>query len=226
MRKWYLHDDAWRKSSEYVFQERIFASGESYFCLPMNHLAHLFLSQHNPQWMVGNYIADHVKGKQVLDFPIGIQEGIQMHRDIDSFTDQHEIVQQSKERLYPKYHKYAAVLVDMFYDHVLAKEWASYSPLRLSSFTQACYLALAKQREIYPESVQRMYDHMSTHDWLNSYANLDGMQRALSGLAHRASFDSKMDEAIVDLERDYDLYKNEFELFFPKLHEFVASWKP
>lgn len=190
----------------------------------MNHLAHLFLSQSKVELLTGNYIADHVKGKQFEKFSKGIQKGIMMHRAIDEFTDKHSVVKQSKERLYPKYHKYASVLVDMFYDHILAKNWSDYSPISLESFTQSAYKMLASQRSVFPRSAKRMYDHMSTHDWLLGYAGLEGMQRALNGLAYRAKFDSKMDEAVFDLERDYELYKADFQAFFPDLQEMAFGW--
>lgn len=190
----------------------------------MNHLAHLFLSQSDINLMVGNYIADHVKGKQINDYSEEVKRGILMHRGIDEFTDKHEIVQQSKERLYPKYHKYAAVLVDMFYDHVLAKNWFDYSPIQLDRFTKSAYQMLGTQEETFPSSAKLMYAHMSKYDWLSNYAHLSGMQKALNGLSRRATFVSKMEEAVIDLECDYDLYKKEFEAFFPQIIEYANSW--
>jgi acyl carrier protein phosphodiesterase len=190
----------------------------------MNHLAHLFLSQSDINLLVGNYIADHVKGKQINDFSTEIQRGIMMHRGIDEFTDKHKIVIQSKERLYPKYHKYAAVLVDMFYDHVLAKKWSKYSPIKLESFTKSAYKTLGTKVDLFPHSAQLMYAHMSKHDWLTNYAHLDGMQKALNGLSQRATFASKMEEAVVDLESDFNLYEEEFEVFFPQIIEYANTW--
>ncbi len=190
----------------------------------MNHLAHLYLSQSDPELLVGNYIADHVKGKAQFEFTEGIQKGIQMHRSIDEFTDNHPMVKKSKERLYPKYHKYAAVLVDMFYDHILAINWNSYSPIELKQFTNAAYLSLKGFYAKFPLNAQRMYDHMSTHDWLTNYARMDGMQKAFNGLAGRAKFDSKMEFAVEDLSKDLEEYKMEFEVFFPELVTHAESW--
>lgn len=190
----------------------------------MNHLAHLFLAQSNTELLIGNYIADHVKGKQLEKYPEGIQKGIKMHRAIDTFTDQHKIVAKSKKRLYPKYSKYSPVLVDMFYDHILAKNWSEYSPIPIEKFSEAAYRVLGAQRDLFPPSAQRMYDHMSTNDWLSNYAYAEGMQRAFNGLAYRASFESKMEEALIDLQLDYADYKKEFEEFFPHLVELSRAW--
>ncbi|MBL4708750.1 MAG: DUF479 domain-containing protein [Flavobacteriales bacterium] len=190
----------------------------------MNHLAHLFLSQQDINLMVGNFIADHIRGKEIEQFSEEVQEGIRMHRAIDHFTDHHPIVIQSKERLYPKYHKYAAVIVDMFYDHILAKNWKDYSPIPLKSFTQSAYKMLKAQEASFNERSIKTLNHMSTHDWLSNYANLEGMKKAMNGLSHRASFVSKMEESVDDLERDFLLYEAEFKSFFKELFEYCANW--
>lgn len=190
----------------------------------MNHLAHLFLSQSDINLMIGNYIADHVKGKKFYNFSEEIQQGILMHRGIDQFTDEHPIVQKSKERLYPKYHKYAAVLVDMFYDHVLAKNWANYSPIPLQNFAQSVYRVLTPKVVLFPKSAKLMFEYMTRQDWLLQYSNIEGMHKALAGLSRRATFVSKMEEASIDLHRDFELYEKEFENFFPQLIEYANTW--
>ena len=92
----------------------------------MNFLAHLFLSGEPGELMVGNFIADSVKGNAMNDFSEGIQKGIILHRAIDTFTDSHNEMQKSKERLRPRYKKYAPVITDIFYDHFLAVNWQDY----------------------------------------------------------------------------------------------------
>lgn len=174
--------------------------------------------------MIGNFIADHVKGKQLERFSSGIQEGIKMHRAIDDYTDHHKVVRESKERLYPTYGKYAPVIVDMFYDHLLASNWSKYSPISLQQFTQACYRLLEARQKEMPERSQRMLYYMKRGNWLASYASKEGIGGALSGLAQRASFDSKMDQAVVDLFRDKEDYLDEFERFFPQLIEYTAPY--
>lgn len=190
----------------------------------MNHLAHLFLSQSNTDLMVGNFIADQVKGKQLLDYSTEIQNGIKMHRAIDHFTDNHGIVMRSKERLFSKYHKYAAVIVDMYYDHILAKNWSDYSPITLKQFTTSAYKVLAAKNEQLPERSQRILHYMSKDDWLSNYANIEGIAKALNGLAYRATFDSKMEEASIEIAEDYELYKADFDAFFPALVNHVQPW--
>lgn len=187
----------------------------------MNHLAHLFLGQAKSDWLIGNFIADHVKGKKIEDFTSGIQEGIRMHRAIDEYTDTHPEVLRSKKRLYPKYHKYAAVIIDVFFDHILAKNWKDYSPISLSSFTQSSYRILETHKDHLPNRSQRMLYYMKKDDWLGNYASIEGIGWALSGLSKRAKFESKMEESVHDLADDYDFYLDVFECFFPDLNKYV-----
>ena len=173
--------------------------------------------------MIGNFIADHVKGKEILNFSNEVQRGIKMHREIDHFTDHHKLVMKSKERLYPKYHKYASVIVDMFYDHILAKNWSSYSPISLESFARSVYQVLKLNYNTLPERSRLTLDYMSKQDWLSNYAKLSGMEKALRGLSSRAKFNSRMEESVNDLASDYSLYEAEFTPFFEELHTFFSN---
>jgi len=181
----------------------------------LNYLAHLYLSQSNTDLMVGNYIADHVKGRDYLTYPEGIQKGIKMHREIDTFTDTHAIPQRGKDRLYNKYGKYSAVLIDMFYDHVLAREWSDYSPIALSTFSRSAYKVLKAQQHLFPPASSRTLDWMSRGDWLSGYATVEGIGRALSGISQRARFDNNMDTSVDALIEFYPEYKAEFAEFLP-----------
>lgn len=190
----------------------------------MNHLAHLFLSQSDIDLLTGNFIADHIKGNKISPFSEGVKRGIMMHRAIDTFTDQHALVMESKRRLYPKYHKYAAVLIDLFYDHILARNWNTYSPLSLANFSGAAYKMLKSQEGVFPEKSKLVLHYMSINDWLSGYATIEGMGKALIGISKRAKFNSKMDEAIVELERDFSLYEKEFTPFFKELFQYTQDW--
>ncbi len=191
----------------------------------MNHLAHLFLSQRDINLMVGNFIADHIKANKIEPYSEEIRNGIMMHRAIDHFTDTHALVKKSKARLFPKYSHYASVLVDMFYDHILAKNWATYSPLPLENFAASAYKVLQSKEDEMPERSIVTLNYMSKQDWLSNYATINGMTRALKGLSIRASFNSKMEEAVIDLQRDFKLYEAEFTPFFKELFEFAMNWE-
>ena len=184
----------------------------------MNFLAHLYLSGNDPLIRVGNFIGDFVRGRDLASrFEPAIVTGIELHRTIDEFTDQHPIVKQSKNRLRPKYRHYAPVIVDMFYDHFLAAGWNSYSTQLLPDFAQECYDFLQAKEMALPEQVQWILPHIKKGNWLVNYGKLEGIHQALSGMTRRSKFDSKMDESVIELELHYSDFKSEFDEFFPLL---------
>ena len=186
----------------------------------MNFLAHIFLSGDDEEVMIGNFIADAVKGKNYLGYSDGIIKGVLLHRRIDAFTDSHVVVGESKRRLSPKYRKYAGVIVDMYYDHFLSKYWENYSEVSLSQFVGNAYEVFQSRIDCLPSRIQLMLPHMIEFDWLTNYAHLEGITGALGGLSRRARYDSGMEYAVSDLKQDYCKYKCEFELFFPELMNF------
>lgn len=191
----------------------------------MNFLAHVYLSGDNSQLIIGNFIGDFVKGGDLTPYyDAEIIKGIDLHRAIDEFTDHHEVVQSSKNRLRPKYRHYAGVIVDMYHDHFLAKNWSDYHDVPLKDFTVQFYQLIKKNEAALPEGVKRMMPYMESSNWLLGYAEIEGLHRALSGMSRRTKFDSKMDEAVVDLSKHYLLFENEFKEFFPALKKFSESW--
>ncbi len=192
----------------------------------MNFLAHLYLSGDNPKIKIGNFIGDFVKGKNLAErFDAETVNGITLHREIDWFTDTHPVVKQSKDRLRPKYRHYAGVIVDIFYDHFLAKNWDRYSHQLLPDFAEECYATIQQHESILPEEVKQMMPYMIKGNWLVNYSSLEGIQRALSGMARRTRFESKMEESVTDLQHHYEDFKMEFEIFFPELAAHCDTWR-
>ncbi|MCX8492017.1 MAG: ACP phosphodiesterase [Cyclobacteriaceae bacterium] len=191
----------------------------------MNFLAHLYLSADDPEIQLGNFIGDFVRGRDLASrFPLGIVKGIFLHREIDEFTDRHAIVKLSKDRLRPKYRHYAPVIVDMFYDHLLAVNWEMYHQQKLPDFANGCYNYLVKSESILPEQVKWLLPHMVRGNWLVNYGKLEGIQQALSGMTRRSKFDSKMNEATHELQQFYNEFDQEFQLFFPLLKECATNF--
>ncbi len=184
----------------------------------MNFLAHLYLSGDDPDLLVGNFIGDFVKGRSTMsNFSPDIVKGIELHRSIDVFTDTHAVVMESKKRLRTKYRHYSGVIVDVFYDHFLAKNWKEYHPDPLVAYASKVYTTIQGYTSILPEDVNHMLPYMIKGNWLVNYADTEGINRALSGMSRRTTFTSRMEEATVDLIDSYEKFKNEFSLFFPEL---------
>ncbi len=189
----------------------------------MNFLAHLYLSGNNDEVIIGNFIADHVKGKAIEKFSDGIRKGIKIHREIDSYTDSHPTFLKSKNRLTKNYRKYAGVITDMFYDHYLSANWGNYSDEKIDAFTNRMYKVVMKKFFILPNKTKQMLPFMAKDNWLKAYGTLEGIERALKGMDRRTPFDSGMGNAVSDLKKDYGLYKEEFTAFFPEIIQFTKE---
>lgn len=191
----------------------------------LNFLAHLYLSGDQEEIMIGNFIGDFVRGRDIYDrYSFHLAAGIELHREIDEYTDSHPVVLESKIRLRPKYRHYAPVIVDMFYDHYLAVHWSTYHTQPLAEYAQHAYRALQKYEPILPTQVKYMMPYMIEGNWLLNYAKPEGIHRALSGMARRTPYDSKMDEAIRDLKVHYKDFDQEFVRFFPDLIEMCTKF--
>jgi len=192
----------------------------------MNYLAHLYLSGHTSDLMLGNFIADHLKGADRKRlYSQNVQAGIALHRSIDTFTDAHPVVTESKVRVRQQFGKYAPVIVDVFYDHFLAANWPNYHPLPLATYAANTYAYLQSRFEELPAGAQHMLPYMTQHDWLTGYAQLDGIQRVMGGMSRRSKFDSRMHEAPALLASAYADFEAEFNRFFPDLEAHVAAFR-
>lgn len=174
--------------------------------------------------MIGNFIGDHVKGRQLDQYPAPVALGVRQHRAIDSFTDQHPLVRQSAARLQPRYRRYAAVLVDIFYDHFLARLWLEYSAEPLRQFADQAYALLLAHEPMMPAQAQRFLGYARQYDILVNYAQPAAIARVLQGMSHRANFASGMEHATEELQRYEAEFQAEFRTFFPDLQAFAASF--
>ena len=183
----------------------------------MNYLAHIYLSGDQPGVIIGNFIADGIKGKKYQTYPKALQRGILLHRAIDSYTDSHPIVKQSTKRLHNKYSHYSGVIVDILYDHFLAKNWSNYSDTPLNVYVDNFYDLLHDNYEILPVRIQKMIPYMVADNWLLSYASVEGIGKILYQMNQRTKNRSKMNFAILELETFYSEFESEFTTFFEDL---------
>jgi acyl carrier protein phosphodiesterase len=188
----------------------------------MNFLAHLYLSPNNKHIMLGNFIADHVRGNKFKHLPEDIQKGIYLHRKIDTFTDSNEIVRISKRRLHERYGHYDGVIIDIFYDHFLAKNWNEYSQIPLDIYTNSIYKYFQSQIEILPEKTKELLPFMIQYNWLYNYQFIEGIQSVMNGMNRRTKGKSQMNLAVEDLELYYSEFENDFQKFMLELINFVC----
>jgi acyl carrier protein phosphodiesterase len=189
----------------------------------MNFLAHLYLSGSNQEILMGNFIADAVKGSSYTSYPKKIQQGILLHRAIDHYTDTHPIVRTSKNRLNKRYNHYSGVIIDILYDHFLAKNWPEYSAIPLDIYAESIYDILSENTSLFPEKIGQMLPYMIEYNWLVNYATVDGIENILKGMNRRTQGVSKMDQAVHDLKKHYTDFENDFTFFFKELSDHCAQ---
>lgn len=190
----------------------------------MNYLAHIYLSGENDLLKIGNFMADSVRGKEYLNHPEDIKNGILLHRSIDSFTDFHPIYRKSKHRLHAKYGHYSGVIMDIFYDYFLAHHWSKYHPVPLSIFAQNFYELLHNNQDLITEKTKAMLPHMIENNWLVSYASKEGLEKILYMMDYRTKHRVSMYEAIVELEMYYIEFESEFYSFFEELQNHCQNY--
>ncbi|MEM1325213.1 MAG: ACP phosphodiesterase [Bacteroidota bacterium] len=191
----------------------------------MNYLAHLFLAGDQPDLIVGNFLADMVKNRYQDVLPKGVLDGIRLHRQIDSFTDAHAEVKKGMRRLYADHHKYAPVVIDIFYDYLLYQNWKRYSEETMPNFKKRVYAVLLDAFAIIPEPFQARTRSMVEHDWLASYSTLEGIEYTFDRLQRKVSRPEDLEDCVVSLERDYELLNEEFNRFFPEVLEMVKAFQ-
>jgi acyl carrier protein phosphodiesterase len=187
----------------------------------MNFLAHIYLSDENEHIKIGNFIADSIKGNNYSHLPYQVQKGIRLHREIDSFTDANKIVKVSKRRLHERYGHYDGVIIDILYDHYLAKNWVNYSNIPLKEYSENFYEILRSNYDFLPDKIKHLMPYMIEDNWLLNYGNFQGIERVLHGMNRRTKNKSQMHLAIEDLKLYYVDLGNDFQLFFKELIQFT-----
>lgn len=183
----------------------------------MNFLAHLYLAGNDPEAIVGSLAADFLDGGDLSGFTPGVRAGIQRHRAIDAFTDEHPRVRSSIAVLAPAHRHCAGILVDVFYDHFLARQWPKHSAEPLDAFAARMHAALAEKQDLAPPRMRAKLDALVEQRWLVSYADVNGIARALERLGRRFRKPVPLERATEDLALHRAKLEADFDAFFPEL---------
>ena len=189
----------------------------------MNFLAHIYLSGNNETIMLGNFIADIVKGNNFEKLDAGVVRGIRIHRQLDQFTDQHEAVKKSNTFLRPVFGKFSGITTDIFYDHFLALHWRKYSEIPLNEYAQMIYESIENHLFMLPPETKNIFQIMKQNNWLLNYANLYGIERTMDGMARRTKFDSNLKRGADELKKNYSWHEHNFFEFFPDVSAYASS---
>lgn len=189
----------------------------------MNFLAHAYLSFGDPDILIGNMIADMVKGKQMEQFPERIQHGIYIHRHIDAYTDSHPVTLQAMEVFRSSAHKYAGPFLDVSYDHFLALDIDNEPQEGWNAFAEKCYSQIESYADILPAKFCSMFMYMKSENWLVNYRYHWMIERSFNRLQQRAAYLPDNANIFADFEKHYNEIKESFDLFFPDLKAYTLD---
>ncbi len=192
----------------------------------MNYLMHYMLSGDDEDIIIGNYIADHIRGAATINaLPNSIKKGILLHRVIDRYSDMHPAVKNSVSLLLPHLYHYAHVSVDIIYDHFLVKHWQKFCKKPLEQRMKEFYSLLEERFETLPIKSQKITRKLIDNDWFRMYETLEGMQKVFNGMSKRASFKSNMEYTVNYLKQYYNEFDKDFLLFTHDMVRFIKLHK-
>jgi acyl carrier protein phosphodiesterase len=193
--------------------------------LPLvNYLAHTLLADHDADLEVGGILGDFVRGRPDPSLPEQLRAGIGLHRAIDSFTDAHAEVRAARGLFERPWRRYAGILLDVWFDHCLARDFALWSNMPLKAFSERLRERLAARAVLLPAPMRQFAAYMGRHDLPAAYADPQVISQVLAGIGTRLSRPNPLHRALPVLRaRDAELTRC-FEAFFPQLQAFARHW--
>lgn len=180
----------------------------------MNYLAHAYLSKDDEGLLIGNFIADHLRGNKFDHLNEGIIKGIQMHRQIDTFTDNHDVFKKSKRVFYNGFEKYSGILVDIYFDHFLATNFNEYSNKPLELFSNHVYTIYQNNSHHLPDSSNQFLGYVLKNNIYHAYSKIEGIEKVLFHLSHRINHGKMLNESIRIFNEQKPELEENFSIFF------------
>lgn len=190
----------------------------------MNYLAHMYLSCSDEDLIVGNMLVDMMNVKILRELPEQYHKGFELHRLIDSYTDEHPAVKEATRKLRENHRKYAPVVIDIFYDFVLSNEWTNYSGEEIQSFCNSIYLVLEKHLPNLPDDIVDRLNKMIASNFLMTCSSPEAIRGVFNIIDRRARFTNSFALATDDLLQDYEYYRDNFFVFFPDMIEQAGTY--
>ncbi|MBL90882.1 MAG: ACP phosphodiesterase [Myxococcales bacterium] len=190
----------------------------------MNYLAHFHIARETQTSLVGAMLGDFVKGSRYKDYAPDLQTAIRLHRRIDAYTEDSPLIRDAKKMFDPNVRRFAGIALDVFWDHCLAKNFAAYDAVPLADFVHEIYGTLQADTQADNPHFERVSYFMMTYDWLNSYAHVDGLTRALQGLSRRRPALAPVADCIPGLASHGPALEKMFEEFYPHLVVQSREW--
>jgi len=190
----------------------------------MNYLAHIYLARQSDHAMLGAMLGDFVKADFAGKYGAEMEREILIHRKVDSYTDSHPVVKAARQKFVSGRRRYAGIVLDVFYDHVLAKNWSSYCSTPLPGFIRDFYRALAANRALLPERLAEIVPMIVEQDWLSAYRDIAGFEATIRRISGRLSRNGNLlCDCLWDVTANYEFLCDGFNEFFPELIRFAED---
>lgn len=191
----------------------------------MNYLGHIYLSFDDHELATANLFGDFVKGKKLSHLSPTIQTGIQLHREIDSFTDQHGAVKEILQLIRQDLPKVAPIAIDLIFDHLLAKNWNDFHNSNLDDFLAGFYNAIAIHQTSYPENFQLFAKNLVAYNWIAHYPTLNGLTKMSHGVSKKLSFENALTATPTVFLLHEKAIKKHFDFFISDASEHFNDFK-
>jgi acyl carrier protein phosphodiesterase len=181
----------------------------------MNYLGHLYVAGDDLDLQLGGLLGDFVRGRDLSSYPERVARGIALHRSIDAYTDRHPAFRSACESLPAEYRLFSGILIDVYFGHLLARDWSRHHATPLTTFAAEIYRLWHPEPAWLPEKAARAFEAMTAGDWLTSYASLEGTEAALRRLDRRLSARICLVEALPDIVAVSARLEHCFEQYLP-----------
>lgn len=188
----------------------------------MNYLAHALLAEPTPESRLGNVLADCLRQPDLANLPPAVVDGVKQHRAVDAFTDRHPVVNRAISRLSERWGWFTGIILDVYFDHLLALSWDRYSPVPLNQFVFELATDLRATAACLPDGAAEVARWLAGSGVLATYAELDGIEAALARvtLILRRRIPQRpvdLTDAMPDLRTYHPALVEDFAEFFPQL---------
>jgi acyl carrier protein phosphodiesterase len=191
----------------------------------VNFLAHALLAGDTPALVVGGVVGDWIKGPLPGSLPADLARGVALHRAIDSHAETHPAFRQSRARMSAARRRYAGVLVDVFYDHLLASAWDDLHPRPFAEYRAGVYRQVAGRLAELPPHSHFALELMAEQDWFLSYAHVEGIADVLARMSRRARRPNPLAGGEAELLADAAGFRADFQTWLVDARVFAQEWQ-
>lgn len=190
----------------------------------MNFLGHLYFSNNDTELMLYNLYGDFVKGSHLAHLPPKVESGIRLHREIDFYIDTHPLTLELMHALHSDLPKVSGIAIDLFFDHLLAKNWMNFHSKPLNVFLEEFYTSIDLEKEYFSADFKQMITKLIEYNWIEQYSHISGLEKACIGVSKRLSFPNTLLLGRPIFEKTEEKITQTFQQFMSEACEHFSSW--